>query len=125
MSVRRIKITSAGVTVTAELNGSATAGKVWAALPIQGSVNTWGDEIYFRTAISDQEAADSTDEFELGAVAYWPPGKAICIFFGPTPASSGQEPRMASPGNLVGMIEGDLEPLRKIKSGTPITVAKA
>lgn len=125
MSGRRVTITAGDVTFTGELNESSTAGKVWAALPIQGSVNTWGDEIYFRTAVSDQEASDSTDVFELGAVAYWPPGKALCIFFGPTPASSGQEPRMASPGNLVGRIQGDLDRLRKVKPGTPISVAKA
>lgn len=125
MSVRRVRFSGGGVAVTAELNDSDTADSVWEALPIKGTASTWGDEIYFRTTVTAEEAVDSTDEFELGAVAYWPPGKAICIFFGPTPASVGDEPRMASPGNLIGKVEGDLEPLKKVVSGTSITVARA
>nr|MBP6333007.1 hypothetical protein [Aminivibrio sp.] len=49
---------------------------------------------------------------EIGDVALWPAGNALCIFFGPTPASSGDEPRMASPGVLVGRITGDATVLR-------------
>lgn len=125
MSVRRVRISAGDVTVTAEFNDSDTAEKVWEALPIKGTASTWGDEIYFRTSVMAEEAKDSTEEFELGAVAYWPPGKAICIFFGPTPASVGDEPRMASSGNLIGKVQGDLKPLKKVGSGTSITVVKA
>ena len=124
-STRKVRITAGDVAVTATLNGSATADKVWQALPIRARASTWGDEIYFSTPVSAGEANDATDVFERGAVAYWPPGKALCLFFGPTPASTGDEPRMASPGNLVGMIEGTLDPLRTVSSGAQITVERA
>jgi hypothetical protein len=122
---RKVVITAGEVSVTASLNDSPTADRVWAALPIKASASTWGDEIYFSTPITGEAADDATDVFERGALAYWPPGRALCIFFGPTPASTGDEPRMASPGNLVGMIEGPLGGLRKVRSGSPISIDRA
>ena len=122
---RRVRITLGDVVVTATLNDSATADHVWEALPIRAGASTWGDEIYFSTPVSVGEAGDATDVFERGAVAYWPPGKALCLFFGPTPASTGSEPRMASPGNLVGKIEGPLDALRTVRSGVPVAVERA
>lgn len=122
---RKVRITAGEVVVTASLNDSTTADHVWQALPIRGRASTWGDEIYFSTPVSLEPAGDATDVFERGAVAYWPPGKALCLFFGPTPASDGDEPRMASPGNLAGMIDGSVEALRKVRGGASILVERA
>lgn len=122
---RRIKITAGEVTVTATLNDSPTADRIWQAMPIRGRAATWGDEIYFSTPVSVEQASDATDVFERGAVAFWPPGKALCIFFGPTPASVADEPRMASPGNLAGMVDGSIEALGRVRSGASILVERA
>jgi hypothetical protein len=121
---RRIRVTLGGVQVTATLNGCRTADLLWDALPITGSAGTWGDEIYFRTPVSMTED-DATETFPMGAVAYWPPGQALCLFFGRTPASRGDEIRMASPGNLLGAIEGDPKVLKRIPSGAAVTVERA
>jgi len=43
---RQIKITVGELEVTGWLNETNTASKVWEALPITGSINLWGDEIY-------------------------------------------------------------------------------
>ena len=96
MSERRIKITAADVVLEAELNRSRTADLVWDILPISATASTWGDEIYFSTPIRTGEE-DAVATVEMGAVAYWPPGRAICLFFGPTPLSVGDEIRPASP----------------------------
>lgn len=122
---RKVRITVGDVAVTATLNDSPTANRVWDALPIRGRASTWGDEIYFSTPVSAEEADDATDTFARGAVAYWPPGRALCLFFGRTPASTGDEPRMASPGNLVGMIAGDLARLKTVEGGAPVVVERA
>jgi hypothetical protein len=126
---RRVRITAGDVVVTAALNDSATADSVWQALPIRARASTWGDEIYFSTNVSAEQAKDATDVFERGSIAYWPPGRALCIFFGPTPASTSDEPRMASPGNLVGKLEGPLvklvEQLKTVRAGASVAVEGA
>ena len=48
-----------------------------------------------------------------GAVAYWPPGKAICFFFGQQPYS---------PVNLVGEVEGDPGVLSEVADGDAVRV---
>ena len=40
-------------------------------------------------------------------MGFWPSGNGFCIFFGPTPASSGEKPKAASPVNIFAKIEGD------------------
>ena len=121
MAGRKIRIIAADVEVTAELNDSATAELIWNALPIEASGSTWGDEIYFRTSIEDQER-DSQDVVDMGDVAFWPPGQALCLFFGPTPMSRGDEIRPASAVNVVGKIEGDPTVLKSVPSGSRVLV---
>ncbi len=83
MAERRIGISAGDVTVTAVLNDSQTSDLLWEALPLEASANTWGDEIYFRIAVRAEEDGDASDVVPMGAVAYWPPGQALCLFFGP------------------------------------------
>jgi len=125
MPDRKIKITSGGVTVDAELNDSPTAQQVWDALPIQARANTWGDEIYFGIGLGADQEPDADDVVEMGAVGYWPPGDALCLFFGRTPASRGDEIRAASAVNLLGFVSGDATVLKQVRSGAPIQVEQA
>ena len=122
MDKRRIRVTAGGVSVTATLNQSQTANLLWDALPLEGSANTWGDEIYFRIAVQADEEDGASDVVEMGAVAYWPPGQALCLFFGRTPASRGDEIRAASAVNALGRIEGDATVLKQVRSGARVVV---
>jgi hypothetical protein len=91
----------------ATLNDTPTARKVAAALPIRASCNTWGDEIYFTIPV-DAELDNSAQEVvEIGDLGYWPPGRALCIFFGQTPVSQPGKIMPASAVNLIGKVEGD------------------
>ncbi|MDA1280450.1 MAG: cyclophilin-like fold protein [Chloroflexi bacterium] len=125
MGERRIQISAGGVPVIAAMNNSGTADKFWSALPITGRVNTWGDEIYFSIPVTADEEPDAQETVEVGAVAYWPPGSALCLFWGPTPMSAPGEIRPASPVNVLGLIEGDAEVLGNIADGAEIVVEKA
>ena len=125
MSERKIQIHTHGLTVVASLNDSETANALWAGLPITGNVQTWGDEIYFSIPVEVAEAPDAQPTVDKGAVAYWPPGSALCLFWGPTPMSRGDEIRPASAVNVIGQIEGDPEVLGQMPSGAEITVSQA
>ena len=123
----RIIISSAAVgRIEAEMTGENpnTAGAVWDALPIKGKANRWGDEIYFSTTISLREE-NSKEEVTVGNVAYWPPGKAICIFFGETPVSQHGEPRAYSPVNVFAKIIGDPTVFKKVRDGNQVTLERA
>ena len=124
MSDRRIRIRAGAVIVSATLDDSSTADAVWDALPITGQVQTWGDEIYFSIPVEAAEASDAQATVDKGAVAYWPPGSALCLFWGPTPMSSGDEIRPASAVNVLGKIDGDPTVLGRVRSGTEIVVAR-
>lgn len=103
----RIRITVGEVALEAELNDTATAAKIGAALPIRTSFNTWGDEIYFAIPV-DAELDDSAQEVvEIGDLGYWPPGRAFCIFFGLTPVSEPGRIMPASAVNVIGKVVGD------------------
>jgi hypothetical protein len=122
--VHRIEILAGQITVEAELNETRTAGAVWDGLPIEGVANTWGDEIYFSTPIA--LGLETAQEIvEPGDLGYWPPGKAICLFFGPTPASRGDEIRPASAVTVFGRVVGDATILRAVTDGTPVTVRRS
>ena len=108
----------------AELNDTATAQKIWEALPIQQKGNTWGYEIYFSIPVKAKEE-NAREVVDLGDIAYWPPGSAFCIFFGPTPASSGDECRAASPVNVVGKLLGNPKDFSKVPNGTKVIIEKA
>lgn len=121
--VRRIEIVAGGITVDAELNETQTAQAVWDGLPIEAAANTWGDEIYFSTSIA-LELEAGQEVVEMGDLGYWPPGKALCVFFGPTPASRGDEIRPASGVTVFGRVVGDATVLKAVEDGARVTVRR-
>ena len=120
---RKVSIRIGFIKLEAELIDNATSDAIWRVLPLESVVNTWGEEIYFIIPVTvglenGQEVVSSGD------VAYWPPGKAFCIFFGATPASLGNEIRPASKVNVFGKVAGDIEALRHVSDGEKIFVKK-
>lgn len=124
MAERKIRITAGSVQAEARLDGSKTAQAIWDALPLTAKAETWGDEIYFAIPVHLKEESPK-EVVDLGDLGYWPPGNAFCIFFGPTPASRGQEIRPASPVNVVGRIVGDPKLFKKVRSGAAISIERA
>jgi hypothetical protein len=121
---KNIRITAGSVVVDAELNDTDTAKEIWGALPIQASGNTWGDEIYFKISV-ENEVENGQEVVELGDLGYWPPGSAFCLFFGPTPASQGDEIRPASEVTVIGNIKGDSTVLKSVPSGSSVLIEAA
>ena len=120
---RAIRITAGQVSVEARLGESRTATAIWDRLPIEAKGETWGDEIYFDIGV--RAAPESPREVvECGDLAYWPPGQAFCIFFGPTPISLGDEIRPASAVNVVGRIAGDPAVFKRVRTGTRVRIER-
>jgi len=117
-----IKINAGEVELKAELNDSPTAKKIAAVLPIEGRAQRWGEEIYFAIPVQVEPEPDAREEVEVGEMGYWPTGNAFCLFFGPTPASSGEKPRAASAVNIIGRFEGDLAALCEVANGKTVTI---
>jgi hypothetical protein len=121
---RRIIITAGDVVKEAVLHNTSTADAIWQALPIEARVNTWGDEIYFSIPVN-LAGENSQDVVGVGDLAYWPPGSAFCIFWGPTPASIGDEIRPASPVNVFGKVNEGATEFRRVPAGTVIRIERA
>lgn len=125
--VRKIQIvTPATGKVVAELvegRNTKTSEALWNALPIEGSANRWGEEIYFTIPIT-VGLEDAQQTVSVGDIGYWPPGKAFCIFFGPTPVSEGEEPRAASPVNVFARIVGDATVFKKVRDGDKVRIER-
>jgi hypothetical protein len=82
-------------------------------LPIEGRAALWKEEVYFETPIKmGEEKAKGT--VEVGTIAFWPMGSAICIFFGNS--------QPYSPVSILGKITQNLQLFKNVKSGTRIKV---
>jgi len=122
--MHEIRIATDKIEMLATLDDSATAERIWDALPIDSTVNTWGQEIYFSIPVQCDLGLEARDRMEVGEVGYWPTGSAFCIFFGRTPASKGDEPRAASPVNPVGRCEGDIKVFRQVREGDAVRIER-
>jgi hypothetical protein len=123
-AMNQIRISAGSISVLAELNEGATAGQIWAALPIEGRANVWGDEIYFDIPLVAAHEPDARADVVVGELGYWPVGHAFCIFFGPTPASVDDRPRAASPVNVLGRVLGDATQFRAVRSGEKVRITR-
>lgn len=117
----RVRIISGDIVVEGALRDSETAAEVGAMLPLEGTARTWGDEIYFPIPLQ-RGLEEGRETVEIGDIGYWPPGRALCLFFGPTPMSAPGEIRPAGPVSVVGRMTGDLSVLKKVCEGDPVRV---
>jgi len=121
----KINISVENLSVEAEMFDTPTARKILEILPLESSANVWGDEIYFDLPLSLDPEPDARADVEVGDLAYWPAGPAFCIFFGPTPVSTDDQPRAFSPVNVFGRILGDARKLKRVAGGALVCVTKA
>jgi hypothetical protein len=113
------------ISLEAEMLDTPTASKIFEALPLESSANVWGDEIYFDIPLRIEQEPDARADVAVGDLAYWPAGPAFCIFFGPTPVSTGDQPRAYSPVNVFGRVTGDVRQLKGILNGAKIKINRA
>ncbi|MBW1858195.1 MAG: hypothetical protein JRI42_07995 [Deltaproteobacteria bacterium] len=122
---RKIIIEAGKITSEAVLAETEAASAIWDALPIESTSNTWGEEVYFSTPVTLSLDETAKEVVDMGDLGYWPTGRALCIFFGLTPMSRGDEIRPASAVNIVGKIIGDPKLFDEVRSGEKVRVRKA
>ena len=123
--MENIRISVEDISITAELLDTPTAQKIIQSLPLEASVNTWGDEIYVDVPPNLELEPGARADVEVGELGYWPSGPAFCIFFGPTPMSTGEKPRAASEVNIFGRVIGDSTILKSVRRGATISITEA
>jgi len=96
------------------------------SLPFSVNAHVWGEEIYTDESPISQAEENAKDLVSINDVAYWPSGKALCLFFGPTPIGKKGEIKPYSPVNIVGkIIFPDKSVIKNFKEGTKITFQKS
>jgi len=121
---KRIRIKAGPIEAEGELNDTDTAKAIWDALPINALGSLWGEEIYFSIPVQGS-LEDAQEVVQKGDLGYWPPGSAFCIFFGPTPASQGNEIRPASPVTVIGRVVGDSQVFKRVPAGGQVVIERA
>lgn len=120
----KINIKSGSLSWNATLHDTPTGRLIQEAIPLKRRANRWGEEIYFSIPVEAQLEPGASDVVSRGDLGYWPAGNAFCIFFGPTPASQGDEIRAAGPVNIFGRVEGSLENLDQVKSSAEVIISR-
>jgi uncharacterized protein len=97
----------------ARFKAPRTIDMILRKLPIVSRIALYKEEIYFEIPIKmGEEKAKSS--VETGAIAFWPMGSALCVFYGKS--------QPYSPVSILGSITKNLELFKTAKSGTAIKI---
>jgi hypothetical protein len=119
-----IRVNVGGVDFVVNLNSSSLTEKLLRLLPYETMGETWGKEVYFPIDLSVENPAPVT-EVKVGDIAYWPDGPDICLFFGPTPKSTGEAPVVASAVTVIGTFQfgpEDFDRMERRRNGILVNV---
>lgn len=113
----RILISVGKIKIEAELLDTPTARNIKDSLPFASKAQSWGEEIFFETPVMAEDEADAKEVIKAGELAFWCEGSCIAIGFGKTPASQGDEIRLASPSNIWAHAITDVTLLKSCRPG--------
>jgi hypothetical protein len=123
MSYARIKIAWPKGAVSATLNDTPTARALVAALPVKAKAQTWGEEVYFELPVKAMLEGSAKQVVPPGTVCFWVEGGSLALPWGRTPVSEGDESRLVTRCNVLGMIDGDPRQLASVRGSDSITVS--
>jgi len=112
----KILITIGKTKIEAQLLDTPTAKNVKDSLPFASKAQLWGNEVFFETPVMAELEDDARDIVEAGELAFWTQGDGIAIAFGKTPASQGDEIRLATKANIWANAITDVTLLKKCKA---------
>ena len=122
---RQIVITAGRVTIRAELLETATAARLWAALPLFSTAETWGDSLHFMVPVESGRERGARINGQPGEIYYWAEDDRVLIVFGPTPISRADECRLPCPCNVLARTSDDVRALKVVTPGEKVSVRRA
>lgn len=115
-----------GVRLTGELYDSEAGRAIAELLPLTMSLSRWGEEFYGSVGAQvGPFGGKQRSKMAVGELGYWEPGNAFCLFWGPTPASHGDEPRAASEASPLGKVDGDWNAVSALGGSARATLSRA
>lgn len=122
---RRILITAGRASLRAELLDTPTADRIWNALPIHSSAETWGRSVKFETPIESGRERNARQLVTLGDICFVVEDDRVIIVFGPTPISRPGELRLPRPCNLFARALDDVGVLNAVRPGEKVSLTPA
>lgn len=116
-------VTIGGKRFEMELYDNPSARALIKVLPMTITASRWGDGEYYGEILKPiPSKGKKTAVFDVGEIGLWPAGNAFCIFFGPTPVSDDDQPKMDSSGIPLGKITSDVSSLKSMADSVDVTV---
>ena len=122
---RRILIRAGRVSIHIKLLDTKTADRVWLALPIHSTAETWGRAIHFETPVETGRERGARSISEAGDICFWSEDDRVIIGFGPTPLSRAGEIRLPRPCNVWAKAEDDVALLKAVVPGEKVSMTAA
>lgn len=113
----RVLISIGKVKIEAELLDTPTAKNIKDALPFGSLAKTWGEEVFFETPVMAEIEDDAKEIVQAGELAFSTESNCIAIGFGKTPASEGDEIRLATKTNIWAHAITDVTLLKPCRAG--------
>jgi hypothetical protein len=119
---RRVLIKAGRIAIRAELAETPTADRIWAALPIYSTAETWGQSLHFETPVETGRDRSARTLASEGDICFWVEDDRILIAFGPTPISRPGEIRLPRPCNIWARALSDVTLLKDVAPGEKVSV---
>jgi hypothetical protein len=122
---RRVVIEAGRAAIRAELLATPTADRIWAALPIFSTAETWGRAVHFETPVESGRERGARTLASPGDICFWVEDDRVLIVFGPTPISRPGEMRLPRPCNVWAKALDDVTLLKDVAPGEKVSVTAA
>lgn len=122
---RHVVITAGRISIRAALLATPTADRIWQALPIHSTAETWGECVHFETPVETGRDRTARLNAVAGDICFWSEDDRVIIGYGPTPISRPDEIRLPRPCNVFARALDDVTALAAVRPGEKVSVVRA
>lgn len=122
---REVLIRAGSIVLRARVHATPTGNRIWQALPIYSTAETWGKALHFETPVETGRERGAKSFIAPGEIAYWSEEDRVLIGFGATPISKPNEIRLPSPCNIWAQALDDVSALAVVRPGERVSLLQA